>query len=105
MECIKNKCKYYQDHLFNASCFECNLGSRTYKKEYVIDCIIDEKIGDLSDRIRELYKQRDIIVAVNSKKELKNLIKCTRCGVYTINEGELCDDCLDWEDGNENNND
>ena len=52
MECIKNKCKYYQDHLFNASCFECNLGSRTYKKEYVIDCIIDEKIGDLSDRIR-----------------------------------------------------
>ena len=98
MECIKNECKYYQDHLFNASCFECILGSRTYKKEYVIDCIIDEKIGDLSDRIRELYKQRDIIVAVSSTNELKNLVKCTRCGVYTINEGELCDDCLDWED-------
>ena len=105
MECIKNECKYYQDHLFNASCFECILGSRTYKKEYVIDCIIDEKIGDLSDRIRELYKQRDIIVAVSSTNGLKNLVKCTRCGVYTINEGDLCDDCLDWEDGNENNND
>lgn len=105
MECIKNECKYYQDHLFNASCFECILGSRTYKKEYIVDCIIDEKIGDLSDRIRELYKQRDIIVAVSSKKELKNLVKCTRCGVYTTNEGELCDDCLDWEYEDENNND
>lgn len=94
MECIKNECKYYQDHLFNASCFECILGSRTYKKEYVVDCIIDEKIGDLSDRIRELYKQRDIIVAVNSKKELKNLFKCTRCGVYVVGgSDDICDDC------------
>ena len=95
MECIKNKCKYYQEHLFNASCFECSLGSRTYKKEYIIDCIIDEKIEDLSDRIRELYRQRDFIAKTNAEmSEQAKLSKCIKCGVYTVgNDNNICDDC------------
>ena len=51
MKCIKDKCKYCQEHDYRLSYYNCSLTNRSFKKDSNISCLMQDVIQDMEDNL------------------------------------------------------
>lgn len=62
MKCIGEKCKYYKQHDFYASCFRCVLCGSTRPKANSNECYIKKEIQNREDILNDLRMYTEVII-------------------------------------------
>jgi hypothetical protein len=61
MKCVKEKCKYYYPHVFQASYRICGLTDYSFHQDTDKNCPIDNCIAEEIERIEILKKYKDYL--------------------------------------------
>jgi len=68
MICIKGKCEFYKEHMFQQSYFECERCNFSAKKSAKIPCTIWKNIGEMQNELKSLIECAKYIEEENKEE-------------------------------------